>query len=291
MKRGIDVSGAQGVIDWKKVKNDGISFAIIKLGNIYEVSENYIDSQFEKNYNECVKNNIPVGLYVYNYCISEQGIKKGIEFIKDNINNKSFSLPIYLDMEDEYIRRLGESKITNLCKIFVDNMKKEKLRNGIYANLYWLTNYIDTKQLDTSIWVAQYNDTCDYNKEKDIWQYTSKFKVNGIKGNVDGNLLYNDNLIKSQNYDNIQKNKYTTGRYIVNTSVLTVRTSPEIKENNWLRFNQLSSNAQEQVKKLNKNWPNGLVKGVKCDVFEIKENWGKIVSGWICLDYCKKVEN
>ena len=30
--KGIDVSNAQGNIDWKKVKADGIEFAIIRLG-------------------------------------------------------------------------------------------------------------------------------------------------------------------------------------------------------------------------------------------------------------------
>lgn len=41
-----------------------------------------------------------------------------------------------------------------------------------------------------------------------------------------------------------------------------------------------------------KNWgyvPNGLVKGVVCEVSDIKNKcWGKIPSGWINLNYCKK---
>ena len=41
-----------------------------------------------------------------------------------------------------------------------------------------------------------------------------------------------------------------------------------------------------------KNWgyvPNGLVKGVVCDVSDIKNKcWGKIPSGWINLNYCRK---
>ena len=32
--KGIDVSEFQGLIDWNKVKADGIEFAILKLGNI-----------------------------------------------------------------------------------------------------------------------------------------------------------------------------------------------------------------------------------------------------------------
>lgn len=104
----------------------------------------------------------------------------------------------------------------------------------------------------------------------------------------------NDNKIDPTNYINADlptsnaKNKYDTGRYVVNCEVLTVRTSPEIKDNNWLKYSQLTKNAQEQVAKLNKSKPNGLVQGVVCDISKVSGNWGKCPSGWICLDYCKK---
>ena len=48
--RGIDVSEFQGEIDWNKVKADGIEFAILKLGNIYDYDANYKDSKFDTNY-------------------------------------------------------------------------------------------------------------------------------------------------------------------------------------------------------------------------------------------------
>lgn len=88
--------------------------------------------------------------------------------------------------------------------------------------------------------------------------------------------------------DTGDKNKYTVGRYIVNTEVLTVRKTPEILKNNWLKYEELTLNAQKQVADINNNKPNGLVKGVKCDVSEVKGSWGKIPSGWISLDYCIK---
>lgn len=85
--------------------------------------------------------------------------------------------------------------------------------------------------------------------------------------------------------------QYTKGRYIVNTDVLRVRKDPFISNNNWLKFEELTENAQEQIKKIIKisNIPNGLVNGVICDVSEISGEWGKIPSGWICLKYCKKL--
>lgn len=81
--------------------------------------------------------------------------------------------------------------------------------------------------------------------------------------------------------------KYRTGRYVVNTEVLTVRKGAGTNYD-WLKYSELTSNAQSQVYSKCGYKPNGLCAGVVCDVSEVKENWGKIPSGWICLDYCKK---
>lgn len=85
--------------------------------------------------------------------------------------------------------------------------------------------------------------------------------------------------------------EYNKGRYIVNTDILRVRNTPFISSNNYLKFEELTDNAQKQIKEKtkNNNCSDGLVKGVICDVSEISGEWGKIPSGWICLNYCKKL--
>ncbi len=82
--------------------------------------------------------------------------------------------------------------------------------------------------------------------------------------------------------------KYTTGRYEVTTTVLNVRTGPGTNYS-WKRYYELTSNAQSQILRECGYEPNGLCEGVECDVSEVNGSWGKIPSGWICLDYCKKI--
>lgn len=83
--------------------------------------------------------------------------------------------------------------------------------------------------------------------------------------------------------------KYTTGTYKVTCDVLNVRTGAGTSYAK-KAFNMLTANAQKQIKKLNSDKSaNGLVKGCVCTVSEVKNNWGKIPSGWICLDYCEEV--
>lgn len=123
-----------------------------------------------------------------------------------------------------------------------------------------------------------------YNTSKDIYE---------IKGNwgrtQDGWICldYTDYSKSTNTSNTTSTKKYTTGRYIVNTEVLTVRKGPGTNYD-WLRYSELTSNAQSQVYSKCGYKPNGLCAGVICDVSEIKGKWGKIPSGWICLDYCKK---
>lgn len=101
-------------------------------------------------------------------------------------------------------------------------------------------------------------------------------------------LDYTDYKKSTSSSSNSNNSTYTTGHYIVTTKVLTVRSGPGTNYD-WLKYSQLTANAQKQIKEKCGYEPNGLCKGVECDVSEVNGNWGKIPSGWICLDYCKKI--
>lgn len=119
----------------------------------------------------------------------------------------------------------------------------------------------------------------------------TSLKIYEIKSNwgktSDGWICLDYTDYKKDTSSSTQSSKYTTGRYAVNCEVLTVRKGPGTNYD-WLRYSELTANAQEQVIAKCGNKVNGLCAGVICDVSEIKGKWGKIPSGWICLDYCKK---
>ena len=193
-KKGIDVSEFQGSIDWAKVKKDGIEFAILKLGNIYDYDTNYKDSKFDTNYKNAKAQGIKVGAYIYNYCNTVDTLKKGIEWALEKLSNKKLDLPIYLDMEDKDIQGETKATLTNQCNEFAKMIEAAGYRAGVYANLNWLENELnpDDFDKDISVWVAQYNNECQYEGKYDIWQYSSKGDVNGISGNVDMNYFYGE---------------------------------------------------------------------------------------------------
>ena len=79
---------------------------------------------------------------------------------------------------------------------------------------------------------------------------------------------------------------YSTGKYKV-TSNLNVRTGASTRYRR-KNYKQLTSNARQQNRRLGGEY-SGYRIGVICTVIKINGNWGLTKSGWICLDYCKKI--
>ena len=190
--RGIDVSKHNGNIDWAKVKNAGIEFAILRIG--YGMYENQKDAQFENNYKGTTNNGIPVGVYLYSYSKSVAEAEKEADVCLKWLANRKLQLPVYFDIEDKSQQNLGKSTLDAMCRAFCNKIEKAGYWAGIYANKYWSTSIISGAELAKryTYWVAQYSDKCTYNGNYAIWQYTSDGKVNGIGGRVDMNNMVHD---------------------------------------------------------------------------------------------------
>lgn len=190
--RGIDVSKYQGDINFKKVKDSGVEFAIVRIG--YGQYESQKDEKFERNYEGFKEVNIPIGVYLYSYATSVVDARKEAEVVLKWLNGRELNLPVYYDIEDKSQVNLGKKVLTSMCETFCDTIEKAGYWAGIYANKYFFTTYLDYEKLQEkyTIWVAQYNDTNTYRGKYDMWQYTSSGKVNGISGNVDMDILYRD---------------------------------------------------------------------------------------------------
>ena len=192
---GVDVSEHNGVVNWDLVKSQ-IDFAILRIGWIGNKNNHTIDKQFERNYNECKRLGIPVGIYVYCYSSSEETAISGANWVLNNINGKTFEMPIFIDMEDASISGLGKEKLTNICIAFNSKIESAGLYAGVYANRSWFDNSLnkDTIKLKYVTWIAHYGLSGDsaYKGEYDLWQNSESGAVNGINGKVDTNYMYRD---------------------------------------------------------------------------------------------------
>ena len=188
---GIDVSTHQGNIAWNEAKNY-ISYAILRIGWKGDTQESY-DRYFDTYYNNCIKYNIPVGIYVYNYGTSVESARNIANKTLDWLNGRTLDLPIFFDIEEKSQENVNLRGInTEMAKTFCSIIQSRGYRAGIYGNKNFLTNYIDMRQLENDyvVWVAQYNDVCTYSGRYNIWQYSSSGRIPGINGNVDCNIFY-----------------------------------------------------------------------------------------------------
>ncbi len=193
--RGIDVSNHQGTVDWNKVKAAGIDFAILKVGPVYGKP----DDSFERNAAECERLGIPYGVYYYSYARSVEDANKEADRTLAWLGGHHPSLPVYYDLEDSYILQdpdFSKDNLTQIAQTFCNRMEAAGFKSGIYANLNWLNNYLNSPSLNGyDHWVAQYNWRCDYAGSYSFWQYSSSGNVPGVNGRCDMNYCFNGSLL------------------------------------------------------------------------------------------------
>lgn len=208
--KGIDVSRWQSNIDWSKVKNSGIHFAMLRA--TFGWGDSKPDASFESNYEQAKKVGISVGAYHYAYATTVEEAIKEAEHCYKTIKGKKFEYPIAYDLEEARIEKLGREKISAIAKAFCDKMESYGYYVCIYANLHWLNNYFTDEIFENyDIWLAQWNDKPTFNRPYGMWQKSSKGVVDGIKGNVDIDESY-------KNYPSIMKYNGLNG-YGANVSV------------------------------------------------------------------------
>lgn len=193
-KKGIDVSKFNGNIDWSKVKNDGIDFAMIRVG--YRGSTEgtlKLDANFEYNIKNAIKNGIDVGVYFFTQAVDEAEAKEEARFVLDAIEPYDIKYPVAYDVE-EYQGRADEVSIEQQSAntlAFLQTVSNAGYDTMIYGNLNGLFLMHDITKLEGyKKWFAYYIFPMYYPYDISIWQYTSEGSVDGISGNVDLNIEF-----------------------------------------------------------------------------------------------------
>ena len=192
--KGVDVSKWQGNINWKKVSETDVDFAIIRCG-FGDNLTSQDDAYWEKNVQGCIKYGIPFSTYLYSYAKSTAQAKSEANHVLRLLNGRDVYFPIYYDMEENSQAALGKTKVGQLANTFMNTINAQGYKSGVYANLNWWNNYIPSSvnnNVDVSKWVAQWDHTCQYKGALNMWQCTSDGKVNGISGRVDLNFWFGD---------------------------------------------------------------------------------------------------
>ena len=194
-KNGIDVSEHQGEINWRKVKDFGIEFVMIRVG--YRGSSNgkiYLDKRFKENIKGAKAVGLEIGVYFYSQAVSTDEAVEEAEFVLKQIKGKGVTLPVAYDMEmsssSDRVASLSNLERTAAADAFCSCIADSGKAPIIYGNPSWLLNKIDLNYLtDYPIWLAHYVQISTYPYDYTMWQYSDKGNVPGISTRTDMNIL------------------------------------------------------------------------------------------------------
>ena len=191
--RGIDVSKFQGSIDWNAVKNDGITFAIIRCGyRGYGSGALVEDSTYRRNIQGAINAGLKVGVYFYSQAINEQEAVEEASMVLSLVSGYSLPLGVYYDTESVSGGRanaLGAAERTACAVAFCETIRGAGYRAGVYSYASWFYNALNFANISKyNIWIAQYRDKLSFSYKYNIWQYTGSGRVNGISKPVDMNI-------------------------------------------------------------------------------------------------------
>lgn len=193
--KGIDVSACQKNIDWEKVANYGMGFAIIRITEI----GNVVDSYFENNFAACNAHGIPVGVYKYSYAMTIAEIQSEARKVVATLNNRKIQYPVFLDLEHHNQRVLGSESIHKMTDAFREIIEAAGYKFAIYCNVDWYETVICSHLKKYEFWIARYpandNGTLQERLRPDFgigWQYSSNATIPGIPTKVDRDVFYKD---------------------------------------------------------------------------------------------------
>ncbi len=195
-RTGIDVSKWNGDIDWDRVKNAGVEYAIIRAGYRGSVTGSLVeDPYFEANMKGATASGLPVGVYFFTQAVNEVEAVEEASAVLRLVREYDLTYPIFIDTEgaggNGRADGLDVDTRTLVCEAFCRTIENAGYQAGVYGSRNWYNNRLHADRLENyCIWLAEYRSVPLYQGYYQMWQYTSKGKIDGIEGNVDMNVSY-----------------------------------------------------------------------------------------------------
>ena len=193
---GVDVSEHQGYIDWQTLKDNGFSFAFIRLGYRGYGQEGRIclDKEFHRNIQNAQAAGFDVGVYFFAQAINEEEAREEADFVLQNLQGYTLQLPVVYDPEsilDDEARtdNVSGEQFTKNTEVFCSAVAEAGYDPMIYANMLWEAFELDLEKLsEYPLWYADYEPAPQTPYHFRFWQYTNVGQVPGITGNADLNI-------------------------------------------------------------------------------------------------------
>lgn len=179
-----DISTWQGGINYQAIR-ERVNYCILRAG--FDVTK---DNQFENHYANLQGLNL--GAYWYSYATTPDEARLEARTFLKVIEDKKFTLPLYLDLEDPSQSGLGRSTLNEIVRAFGEIIENAGYYFGVYTNLNWYRNIISGSELNSKYdwWIACWSDYAPDGVDYGIWQFTSDYNDFGWR--LDANYVFKD---------------------------------------------------------------------------------------------------
>ena len=199
---GVDVSAHQGEIDWERVADAGIDFAMIRAGyRGYTEGGIFQDEYFVQNMEGAIAAGLEVWVYFFSQAVDEEEAVEEARQVLEWITPYDVAWPVVFDWErvsQENSRTLDTSgdAITNATIAFCREVEEAGYLPMVYFSPSKGYTELELERLlDWPFWLAHYTEdwsATSFRYHFAMWQYTSSGTVDGISTNVDLNLCLTD---------------------------------------------------------------------------------------------------
>lgn len=198
---GIDVSEHQGKIDWKKVKESGVDFAIVRAGyRGYTRGRIYEDQQFKANLEGAADAGIKVGVYFFSQAVSVAEAEEEAGYILSAIGDAKVEYPIVFDWEQISVdpsesaprtEKITGDQVSEFAAAFCNKIDKAGYNTAVYMNKSFAYDFLNLNTIsDYDIWYAEYQPKPSMYYDFKIWQYSDSANIDGIEGTCDINISF-----------------------------------------------------------------------------------------------------
>lgn len=191
VSRGIDISSLNGDIDWQKVSEDRVAFAVIRAA--YRDGEGTLteDEKFRENMSGAKSAGIRTGCYVDLVADGEEKAEETADFVLKLLDAAQSETGATVAVRVQSLDQSGgmsdqSSEVWTKCvRAFCKKIKKAGHRPVVYANIASFNMLLRMDELeDFDKWIQDYGDYLYFPYKFSFWQYSVKGTVNGIEGDV-----------------------------------------------------------------------------------------------------------
>lgn len=185
--KGIDVSWAQGEINWEAVSKSGIDFVYIRAGRgDIDGKGPKADNCFLRNIREANKYGIDVGVYFYSYALTKEEARAEAKLTLELIQGYKVTYPVVFDLEEW----MDRSNLADIAEAYMETIANGGYYPMLYSYRYGVDSFSKEFKKKYALWIAQRNDRPVTDYDYYIWQYSFTGQVSGIKGNVDLDISF-----------------------------------------------------------------------------------------------------